>query len=84
MPTLALLAAAARGGGGSYLAWVPGQSVGTAALAALESTNGAALRDATVELPAGLADVAPTVLPTVRAGEEVLIAARSPARSRAT
>ncbi|MBL0215525.1 MAG: FecR domain-containing protein [Myxococcales bacterium] len=73
---LALLAAAARGGGGSYLAWLPGQSVGIAALAALESSNGASLRDATVELPAGLADVAPTVLPTIRNGEEVLLAAR--------
>ncbi|MDB4962118.1 MAG: hypothetical protein JWP01_2117 [Myxococcales bacterium] len=73
---LALLSAAARGGGGSYLAWVPGQSVQIAALSALESTNGAALRNATIELPSGLADVAPTVLPTVRSGEEVLIAAR--------
>ncbi|NVB82499.1 MAG: VWA domain-containing protein [Kofleriaceae bacterium] len=83
----ALLAAAARGGGGTYLAWVPGQSVGTAALAALESTNGTTLRDATVELPAGLAEVAAqggspgettttTSLPTLRAGGEVLIAAR--------
>ncbi|MCW5807755.1 MAG: FecR domain-containing protein, partial [Deltaproteobacteria bacterium] len=72
----AALGAVARGGGGSYLAWVPGQSVKTAAVAGLESTYGTALRDATIELPAGLADVAPTVLPTVRAGEEVLIAAR--------
>jgi ferric-dicitrate binding protein FerR (iron transport regulator)/tetratricopeptide (TPR) repeat protein len=71
-----VLKAAARGGGGSYLAWVPGLTVGTAALAALESTNGAQLRNATIELPAGLADVAPTVLPTVRSGEEVLVAAR--------
>ncbi len=71
-----VLEAAARGGGGSYLAWLPGQRIGTEALAALESTNGSALRDATVELPAGLVDVAPTVLPTVRAGDEVLIAAR--------
>jgi tetratricopeptide (TPR) repeat protein len=83
----ALLAAAARGGGGSYLAWVPGQSVGTAAMAALESTFGTALRDATVELPAGMTEVAAaggapgesttmTTLPTLRAGSEVLIAAR--------
>lgn len=83
----ALLAAAARGGGGSYLAWVPGQSVGTAAMAALESTYGTSLRDATVELPAGVTDVAAaggspaetttmTSLPTLRAGGEVLIAAR--------
>ncbi len=73
---MALLSAAARGGGGTYLAYVPGQSVEIAALAALESTNGASLRNATIELPAGLADVAPTVLPTIRGGEEVLIAAR--------
>jgi len=72
----AVLQAAARGGGGSYLAWLPGQRISTAAAAALESTQGAALRDAVVELPAGLGDVAPSVLPTVRAGEEVLIAAR--------
>jgi tetratricopeptide (TPR) repeat protein len=72
----AILQAAARGGGGSYLAWVPGQRAATAAAAVLESTVGAALRDAVVELPAGLSDVAPTVLPTIRAGEEVLIAAR--------
>jgi tetratricopeptide (TPR) repeat protein len=72
----AVLQAAARGGGGSYLAWVPGQRAATAAAAALESTVGAALVDAVVELPAGLSDVAPSVLPTVRAGEEVLIAAR--------
>ena len=72
----AVLQAAARRGGGSYLAWLPGQRITTAAAAALESTLGAALRDATVELPAGLGDVAPTVLPTLRAGDEVLIAAR--------
>jgi ferric-dicitrate binding protein FerR (iron transport regulator)/tetratricopeptide (TPR) repeat protein len=72
----ALLGAVARGGGGSYLAWVPGQSVKTAAVASLESTYGNALRGATIQLPTGLADVAPSVLPTVRAGEEVLVAAR--------
>jgi ferric-dicitrate binding protein FerR (iron transport regulator)/tetratricopeptide (TPR) repeat protein len=83
----AVLAAAARGGGGSYLAWTPGQSVGTAAMAALESTFGTSLRDATVELPEGMTEVAAaggaasekatmTSLPTLRAGGEVLIAAR--------
>jgi ferric-dicitrate binding protein FerR (iron transport regulator)/tetratricopeptide (TPR) repeat protein len=83
----ALLAAAARAGGGNYLAWVPGQSVSTAAMAALETTYGATLRDATVELPAGMSEVAAaggatgsstttTTLPTLRAGSEVLIAAR--------
>ncbi|HTR50244.1 MAG TPA: VWA domain-containing protein, partial [Kofleriaceae bacterium] len=72
----ALLAAAARGGGGSFLAWRPGERAGSAAFAALESTYGSALRDAKLELPPGLADVAPTTLPTLRAGEEVLVAAR--------
>ncbi|MGE0397707.1 MAG: AgmX/PglI C-terminal domain-containing protein [Kofleriaceae bacterium] len=72
----ALLSAAARGGGGTHLAWTPGQTVQTIALTSIESTNGAQLRNATVELPAGLADVAPTILPTLRSGEEVLIAAR--------
>ena len=72
----AVLAAVARGGGGSYLAWLPGQSVKSAAIAGLESTYGSALRGAVVTLPAGLEDVAPTILPTVRSGEEVLIAAR--------
>jgi tetratricopeptide (TPR) repeat protein len=71
-----LLAAAARGAGGSYLAWTPGERAGNAAFAALETTYGSALRDAKLELPAGLADVAPTTLPTLRAGEEVLVAAR--------
>ena len=72
----AILSAAARGGGGSYLAWVPGQSVKSAAIASLESTFGSSLRDAKLTLPEGLADVAPTTLSTVRAGEEVLVAAR--------
>ncbi len=72
----ALLAAAARAGGGSYLAWLPGETVAIAALAALESTDGSALRGATIELPAGLAEVTPSALPTLRAGEETLLAAR--------
>ena len=72
----ALLGAAARAGGGSYVAWLPGETVASAALAALGSTDGSALRDATIELPAGLADVTPARLPTLRAGEETLLAAR--------
>ncbi|HEY4059627.1 MAG TPA: VIT domain-containing protein [Kofleriaceae bacterium] len=71
-----VLAAAARGGGGSFLAWTPGESVNMVATTALDSINGAQLRDAKVELPEGLADIAPTVLSTVRSGEEVLLAAR--------
>ena len=71
-----LLAAVARGGGGGYIAYAPGQRTSVAANAALATSFGASLSDATVELPAGLADVAPSVLPTVRAGEEILVAAR--------
>ncbi|CAN5796909.1 hypothetical protein BH11MYX2_BH11MYX2_05270 [soil metagenome] len=71
-----VLAAAARGGGGSFLAWTPGESVNLVATNALDSINGAQLRDAKIELPEGLADIAPTVLPTIRSGEEVLLAAR--------
>jgi ferric-dicitrate binding protein FerR (iron transport regulator)/tetratricopeptide (TPR) repeat protein len=71
-----VLTAAARGGGGSYLAWLPGMTATSTAVAALETTYGATLRDATIELPAGLADSAPTVLPSIRNGQEVLLSAR--------
>ena len=71
-----VLAAAARGGGGSFLAWQPGMTAGATAVAALETTYGATLRDATIELPAGLVDSAPTVLPSLRNGQEVLVSAR--------
>jgi len=71
-----VLAAAARGGGGSYLAWQPGMTANATAVAALETTFGATLRDATLELPAGLVDSAPTVLPSLRSGQEVLVSAR--------
>ncbi len=71
-----LLEAAARGGGGHHVAWVPGQRLGSAALAVLETTYGTSLRDATLTLPDGLVEVAPARLPTLRAGEEALIVAR--------
>jgi len=71
-----VLAAVSRAGGGSAIAWRPGETVSTTAIASLESTYGTQLRDATITLPAGLADVAPTSVSTIRAGEEVLIGAR--------
>jgi ferric-dicitrate binding protein FerR (iron transport regulator)/Mg-chelatase subunit ChlD len=71
-----LLAAIARAGGGHYLPYVPGQTVGTTALRVLQSTYGVALQEARLEFPAGITDVAPQSLPTLRAGEEVLVAAR--------
>ncbi len=70
------LSAIAGAGGGHYVPYVPGQSVGTAALAILETTYGASLAGATVELPDGITDVAPTRLPTIRAGEELLVVGR--------
>jgi len=70
------LATLARAGGGHYLPYVPGQRAELAALSILETTFGVSLKNPVVELPAGLEDVSPAELPTVRAGQELLIAAR--------
>ena len=69
--------AAARGGGGSYLAWVPGESVGDRGDrgARVDQRRVAARRHRRAPARAS-SDVAPTVLPTIRSGEEVLLAAR--------
>ncbi|MDW8363323.1 MAG: VIT domain-containing protein [Myxococcales bacterium] len=72
----ALLRAVARAGGGHFVPYTPGRSVRSAALAVLQTTYGVTLRDATLTLPAGVVDVAPATLPSIRAGEEVLVAAR--------
>jgi tetratricopeptide (TPR) repeat protein len=55
---------------------VPGQRAELAALSVLETTFGVALERPVVELPAGLEDASPAELPTLRAGQELLIAAR--------
>lgn len=70
------LSAMARAGGGHYVPYVPGERASTAALAVLETTYGVSLEDASYTLPAGLVEAAPSELPTVRAGEEVMIVAR--------
>jgi hypothetical protein len=70
------LSAIARAGGGHYVPYVPGQRVATAALAVLETTYGTSLTNATVHLPDGVSDTAPTRLPTIRAGEELLVVGR--------
>jgi ferric-dicitrate binding protein FerR (iron transport regulator)/Mg-chelatase subunit ChlD len=72
----ATLAAIARAGGGYYVRYRPGRRAQAAALAVLETTYGVSLRNATLRLPSGMTDVAPSVLPTLRAGDEFLIAAR--------
>ncbi len=71
-----VLSAVARAGGGHYIRHVPGQRTSATALRVLETTYGVALRDARLELPAGVVEVAPAALPTLRAGEEIVIAAR--------
>jgi ferric-dicitrate binding protein FerR (iron transport regulator) len=70
------LAAIARAGGGHYVPFVPGERASSTALAVLETTYGVSLRDAAVTLPEGLSEMAPAQLPTIRAGEEVVIVAR--------
>ncbi len=70
------LAVLARAGGGHYLPYVPGQRAELAALSVLETTFGISLRNPVVELPAGLDEVSPAELPTLRAGQELLVAAR--------
>ena len=72
----AALSTLARIGGGHHVPFVPGQSTLEAAMAVLETTYGTALVDATVTLPPGLSDVAPSALPSLRAGEELTLAAR--------
>jgi tetratricopeptide (TPR) repeat protein len=70
------LAAIARAGGGFFTPYVPGQRAELAALSVLETTFGVVLKNPVVELPAGLADASPGELPNLRAGQELLIAAR--------
>lgn len=71
-----VLASMARNGGGQYVPYVPGQRSSAAAMAVLETTYGAALESATLELPPGVVAVAPAQLPVIRSGQEILVAAR--------
>ncbi|MFO0560030.1 MAG: VIT domain-containing protein [Polyangiales bacterium] len=71
-----LLSAMARAGGGVMTPYVPGESVNTAALSVLEATYGVTLRDPSLILPDGLTEIAPSRLATIRAGSEVIVAAR--------
>jgi hypothetical protein len=70
------LAALARVGGGQYVPFVPGQSTAQAALAVLEATYGTRLEDVELTFPEGVVDVVPRELPTLRAGQELMVAAR--------
>jgi tetratricopeptide (TPR) repeat protein len=71
-----VLAEIARNGGGHYVPFVPGQRTSLAALSVLETTYGVALRDAVIQMPEGLTEIAPSALPTIRAGEELIVTAR--------
>ena len=73
---LRTLRAIATGGGGVVLPYVPGQRTLEAAYAILGATYGNALAGATVELPSGLTEVAPTNLDTIPAGGETIVVAR--------
>ena len=72
------LLAMARGGGGVMVPYVPGQKVSSAALEVLGAAYGVVLRDAEVELPAGLSQVSPSAgrLDPIRAGGEAILVAR--------
>lgn len=71
-----LLGDLARGGGGVVVPYQPGQRLEATAIEVLNATYGTALRDVEVVLPEGLRDVAPAVLPPLRAGSETIITAR--------
>ncbi len=71
-----VLGAIARAGGGHFLPWKPGQATSAAALALLETTYGVSLENPSVTLPSQMDDVAPARLATIRAGQEILVAAR--------
>jgi tetratricopeptide (TPR) repeat protein len=70
------LGAIARAGGGRHLPYVPGQKLGEAALAILESSYGVAMTDVEITLPPGVTEIAPSRFPTLRAGEELLVSGR--------
>ncbi|MBN1654770.1 MAG: hypothetical protein JXA30_13445, partial [Deltaproteobacteria bacterium] len=70
------LTSLARAGRGHYLPYIPGQRASDAALTALETTYGAALEYPTLEMPDGIEQIAPQQLPTIRAGQEIMIVGR--------
>jgi Flp pilus assembly protein TadD len=70
------LSAMARAGGGVVVPYLPGESRPGAALAVLEATYGAVLRDPEVSLPSGLVAMAPARPDNLRSGSEAVITAR--------
>jgi hypothetical protein len=70
------LSAMARGGGGVMIPFVPGEKVSAVALHVLGASYGIALRNPTVELPAGFTAVYPKTLDNTPAGGETIVVAR--------
>ena len=70
------LAQLARAGGGRHVPFVPGQRTLEVAMSVLETGYAVTLDNPKLILPEGLSDVAPATLPTLRAGEEVIVTAR--------
>lgn len=66
----------ARGGGGVVVPYAPGEMLEAAALDVLNATYGVTLRDVELTLPAGLTDSAPAQIAPIRAGGEIIVAAR--------
>ncbi len=66
----------ALGGGGVVVPYAPGERVSDVVLAIAGAGAGEMLRDPAIELPAGLDDVAPRALPTLRAGGETYVVAK--------
>ena len=73
---VAALTAIARASGGFHVPYRPGDTPAMAALSVLETTYGVRLENPVVTVPSEIDDVGPTLLPTIRAGEELLIAGR--------
>jgi hypothetical protein len=66
----------ARGGGGVVVPYAPGERVNDVVLAVAGAGAGELLRDATLELPAGLDTASPRALPTLRASGETYVVAK--------
>jgi len=66
----------ARGGGGVVVPYGPGARTEDVVFALAGAGAGALLRDATVELPAGMTDAAPKALPVMRVGGETYVVAK--------
>ena len=73
----AVLTTMARAGQGSHVAYTPGTTARGQALAVLSRQYGVVLDQVVVSLPQGLSSVAPSRVPSLFQGEELLMAARA-------